>query len=184
MMEVNLKARVIGAVVTVFALALILPNVLQGKHLGSEGMEAIPAKPQTPEWVDEKQSSRVRIELNALATGSFEQKITAPEPRYVMQDDPKDIGVAGERASLTEAGASIAWTLQLGAFKNSKNAIELRDSLRIKGYKAYILKNGTGTYDRVYVGPMLQRSKAERLKTELSEKTEIKDIRLRQYTPE
>jgi hypothetical protein len=31
---------------------------------------------------------------------------------------------------------------------------------------------------------MLQRSKAERLKTELIKETDIKDIRLRQYTPE
>lgn len=183
-MEVNLKARIVGAVITVFAMAVILPNVLQGQRLGGEAMTSIPEKPSTPGWVDEKQSSRVRIELNALATGSFAQKITAPEPRYVLQDDPKDSRVAGERASLTEQGAAIAWTLQVGAFKKNKNAVELRESLRVKGYKAYILKNGAGTYDRVYVGPMLQRSKAERLKTELSKETSIKDIRLRQYTPE
>ncbi len=183
-MEINLKARIIGAVVTVLALALILPNVLQGKPLGEAAMISIPAKPNTPDWVNEKQTSRVRIELNALASGSFEQKITAPEPRYVLQDDPKDSGVAGERASLNEQGAAIAWTLQLGAFKESKNAIELRDTLRVKGYKTYILKNGIGTFDRVYVGPLLQRSKAERLKIELIKETDIKDIRLRQYTPE
>lgn len=183
-MEVNLKARIIGAIITVLALALILPNILKGKPLGEAAIISIPEKPMTPDWVDEKKSSRVRIELNALATGSFEQKITAPEPRYVLQDDPKDTSIAGERASLTEQGSAIAWTIQLGAFKEGKNAIELRDALRIKGYKAYILKNGIGTYDRVYVGPMLQRSKAERLKTELIKETDIKDIRLRQYTPE
>lgn len=183
-MEKNLKARIVGAVVTVFALALILPNVLQGQRFNEKSLTAIPSKPATPEWVDEKQSSRVRIELNALATGNFEEKITAPEPRYVEQDDPKGAGVAGERASLTEQGSAVAWTLQIGAFKKSSNAIELRDSLRLKGYKAYILKNGVGTFDRVYVGPMLQRSKAERLKDKLSTEIDIKDIRLRLYTPE
>jgi DedD protein len=183
-MEVNLKARILGAIVTVLALALVLPNVLQGQRLAEEDATLIPEKPETPIWVDEKQSSRVRIELNALATGTFEEKITAPEPEYVLQDDPKDSRIAGDRAGLTEQGAAIAWTLQLGAFKDSQNAIKLRDSLREKGYKAYILKNGTGTYDRVYVGPMLQRAKAEHLKTELSQATDIKDIRLRQYTPE
>jgi DedD protein len=183
-MEANLKARVIGAVVTVFALALILPNVLKGQNLAEDSLSTIPATPSTPSWVDEKQSSRVRIELNALATGRFEEKITAPEPRYVLQDDPKKPAITGERAGLNDAGAAIAWTLQIGAFKNSKNANELRDSLRAKGYKAYILKNGIGTYDRVYVGPMLQRSKAERLKDEISKEIDIKDIRLRQFTPE
>ncbi len=183
-MEINLKARIIGAVVTVLAMALILPNVLQNKRAEYLVVNDMPDKPATPIWVDEKQSSRVRIELNSLASGEFEQKITAPEPKYALQDDPKNLHVAGERAALDEQGAAIAWTLQLGAFKNSSNANELRDSLRNKGYKAYILKNGTGTFDRVYVGPMLQRSKAERLKIELSKETDIKDIRLRQYTPE
>lgn len=183
-METNLKARILGAVVTVLALALVLPNVLQGQRLGEDESTLIPEKPDTPSWVDEKQSSRVRIELNALASGSFDEKITAPDPEYILQDDPKDSSIAGDRAGLTEQGAAIAWTLQLGAFKNSQNAIELRDSLREKGYKAYILKNGSGTYDRVYVGPMLQRAKAEHLKTELSQQTDIKDIRLRQYQPE
>ncbi|MFQ3172002.1 MAG: DedD protein [Oleispira sp.] len=183
-METNLKARILGAIITVLALALILPNVLQGQHLDLEDVTLIPEKPATPSWVDEKQSSRVRIELNALEAGDFEQKITAPEPEYVLQDDPKDPSIAGDRAGLNQQGAAIAWTLQLGAFKNSDNATELRDSLRTKGYKAYILKNGSGTYDRVYVGPMLQRAKAEHLKTELSQETGLEDIRLRQYKPE
>jgi DedD protein len=183
-MESNLKARILGAIITVLALVLILPNVLQGQRLGLEDATLIPEKPATPSWVDKKQSSRVRIELNALETGNFEQKITAPEPEYVLQDDLKDPGIAGDRAGLDQQGAAIAWTLQLGAFKNSDNAIELRDSLRIKGYKAYILKNGSGTYDRVYVGPMLQRSKAEEQRTNLSQETGIEDIRLRQYKPE
>jgi DedD protein len=183
-METNLKARILGAIITVLALALILPNVLQGQHLDLEDVTLIPEKPATPSWVDEKQSSRVRIELNAIEAGEFEQKITAPEPEYVLQDDPKDPSIAGDRAGLNQQGAAIAWTLQLGAFKNSDNATELRDSLRIKGYKAYILKNGSGTYDRVYVGPMLQRAKAEHLKTELSQETGLEDIRLRQYKPE
>lgn len=183
-METNLKARMLGAVATVLALALVLPNVLKDNHLDEGDATLIPVKPETPSWVDEEQSRRVRIELNALETGSFEQEITAPEPQYALQDDPKDPNVAGDRAGLTPQGAPIAWTLQVGAFKSSKNAIELRDSLRTQGYKTYILKNGTGTYDRVYVGPMLQRAKAEHAKAELNQKTGIKNIRLRQYTPE
>jgi DedD protein len=183
-MESNLKARIIGAVVTVLALALVLPNILQSGHFSREITSNMPVKPATPEWVDEKQGSRVRIELNSLASGAFKQKITAPDPRYVLQDEAKVLHIAGERGGLDEKGAAVAWTLQLGAFKQSKNAIELRDGLRTKGYKAYILKSGAGTYDRVYVGPMLQRSKAERLRVELIKQTDIKDIRLRQYKPE
>ena len=183
-MEINFKARVLGAVITVLLLALILPNVIKGQQLAADDDSTIPDKPVIPSWVDEKQSSRVRIELNALDTGSFEEKVTAPEPEFVLQDDPRDPSIPSDRAGLSMQGEAIAWTLQLASFKSSKNAIELRDSLRGKGYKAYILKDGTGGFDRVYVGPMLQRTKAEQLKIELAKETGLKDIGLRQYTPE
>mgnify|MGYP000636860834 FL=1 len=183
-MEINFKARILGAVITVLLLALILPNVIKGQQLDTDDDSLIPVKPEVPSWVDEKQSSRVRIELNALDAGSFEEKVTAPEPEFVLQDDPRDPSIPSDRAGLTIQGEAVAWTLQLASFKNSKNAIELRDSLRSKGYKAYILKDGAGGFDRVYVGPMLQRTKAEQLKLELTQETKLKDIGLRQYTPE
>ena len=47
-----------------------------------------------------------------------------------------------------------------------------------------ILKNGDGSLDRVYVGPMIQRSKAEQTKASLREKMAIKGIRLLQFKPE
>ena len=183
-MEINFKARILGAVITVLLLALILPNVIKGQQLDTDDDSSIPVKPEVPSWVDEKQSSRVRIELNALDAGSFEEKVTAPEPEFVLQDDPRDPSIPSDRSGLTIQGEAVAWALQLASFKNSKNAIELRDSLRSKGYKAYILKDGAGGFDRVYVGPMLQRTKAEQLKLELTQETKLKDIGLRQYTPE
>lgn len=182
-MEGNLKTRTLGAFVTVLAMALILPNVLQEKRLYPLHSE-IPPKPATPSWVGDVEQARIRIELDELASGEFEKKITAPEPRVVNTDDPKILHDAGNFGSLDQAGVAVAWTLQVGAFEASKNAIAFRDSLREKGFKAYILKNGSGNLDRVYVGPMIQRSKAEQVKEELLKKMTIKGIRLQQYKPE
>lgn len=180
----SLKARILGAVITVCAMALILPNILESKTLYDPMRSEIPAKPETPEWVGEVESTRVRIELDALASGQFEQNITAPEPRVINKDDPKRLHDAGELGSLDQSGAAVAWTLQVGAFKTSDNAIKFRDTLRTHGFKAYILKNGRGNLDRVYVGPMIQRTKAEQAKAELLSKMDIKGIRLQQYKPE
>lgn len=183
-MEGNLKARILGAIVTIFAMALILPNILAKKELYDPLRSEIPPKPPTPDWVGEVDSTRVRIELNELASGKFEKSITAPEPRVVKKDDPKILHDAGKFGSLDQTGAAIAWTLQVGAFKTSKNAIAFRDTLRNNGFKSYILKNGEGSLDRVYVGPMIQRSKAEHTKAMLREKMAIEGIRLQQYKPE
>lgn len=183
-MEGNLNARVLGAVVTIVAMALVLPNVLEEKRLHDPLRSEIPPKPAMPDWVNETDSTRVRIELDALASGKFEEKITAPEPRIVKKDDPKILHDSGKLGSLDQRGAAVAWTLQVGAFKTGKNATSLRDKLRAKGFKAYVLKNGDGTLDRVYVGPMIQRTKAEQTKTTLRDEMAIKGIRLQQYKPE
>ncbi len=183
-METNLKARILGAVVTVLALALVLPNVLQKDRLANELVSEIPATPKTPHWVDQNQNSKVRIELESLASGQLKQSMTAPEPKVVQQDDPKLLHVAGERGSLDEGGAAVAWTLKVAAFKVDENAIKFRDQLRGKGYKAYILKSGDGQYDRVYVGPMIQRVKAEQARSRLQKEMAIDGIRLQQYKPE
>lgn len=183
-MEGNLKARVLGAFVTILAMALILPNILEEKRLYDPLRTEIPPKPETPDWVGDVEKSRVRIELDALASGEFEKNMTAPEPRVVNVDDPKLLHDAGNFGSLDQAGIAVAWTLQVGAFEASKNAIAFRDSLREQGFKAYILKNGAGTLDRVYVGPMIQRSKAEQIKEKLLTEMNIKGIRLQQYKPE
>lgn len=183
-MEGNLKARVLGAVVTILAMALVLPNILAEKELYDPLRSGLPPKPPTPDWVGEADSTRVRIELDQLASGEFEKKITAPEPRVVKKDDPKILHDAGKFGSLDQAGVAVAWTLQVGAFKTSNNAIAFRDKLRSKGFKGYILKNGDGSLDRVYVGPMIQRSKAEQTKAKLLSEMAIKGIRLQQYKPE
>ncbi len=180
----SLKARILGAVITVCAMALILPNILESKKLYDPLRSAIPPKPEVPAWVGEVESTRVRIELDALASGQLEKDITAPEPRIVSKDDPKRLHDAGELGSLNQAGAAVTWTLQVGAFKASENAIQFRDTLRANGFKAYILKNGSGNLDRVYVGPMIQRTKAEQTKAELLSRMDIKGIRLQQYKPE
>lgn len=183
-MASRLKARVLGAVVTVLAMALVLPNILETKRLYDPLRSEIPEKPAVPDWVEDVKNTRVRIELDALASGQLEKKITAPEPRVVTQDDPKRLHDAGELGSLNQKGAAVMWTLQVGAFKAGKNATQFRDSLRSKGFKAYILKSGDGSLDRVYVGPMIQRTKAEQAKVQLQKEMAIKGIRLQQYKPE
>ena len=80
-MEANFKARIIGAIATVLALALILPNILQGEKKAEYSTE-IPAKPSTPNWVDESQSPLKQanyilnnsLALFAVVGDSFEAK--------------------------------------------------------------------------------------------------------------
>lgn len=179
----NFKARTVGAIATVLALALILPNILHREKEAGFKSE-IPLKPETPNWVDESQNNRVIIELDELANGDIESELIPPEPRLVEQDDPKLLHVASDRSSLDDQGAVVAWTLQAGAFNSAKNAEKFRSKLRAKEFKAYIIKNSKTNLHHVYVGPMLQRSKAEEERIRLLKEMSIKGIRLQQYKPE
>lgn len=179
----NFKARTVGAFATVLALALILPNILHSeKETGF--VSDIPPKPDTPDWVDESQNTRVLIELDELASGEVEDRLAPPEPRLVEEDDPKMLHIASDRSSLDDQGAVVAWTLQAGAFKDTANAEKFRDKLRAKKFKAYIIKNSKTNLEHVYVGPMLQHSKAEEERARLLKEMSIKGIRLQQYKPE
>lgn len=182
-MEPNFKARTVGAVITVLALALILPNILHTKK--ETGFQSqIPPKPPTPDWVDESENSRVRIELEELANGTLQAEINPPEPRIVKADDAAPAESDPNNSELDTNGAVVSWTLQVGAFSSAQNAITLRDDLRKKGFKSYILKNSKTQLDHVYVGPMLQRTKAEETKAQLILDMSLEGIRMQQYTPE
>jgi DedD protein len=182
-METNLTARIIGAVATVLGLALILPNVLQNDK-NSYLVSDIPPKPDEPSWLDESLNNRVRIELDGLAKGKMIAGMMTPEARFNKQDDASLPNITAERSSLDQAGAAVAWSLQIGAFKDSENAVKLRDKLRAHNFKGYLLKNSATGLDHVYVGPMLQRSKAIQTRALLEKDLLLKDIRLQQYKPE
>jgi len=179
-----MKARVLGAIITVLVMALVLPNVLDGNAQKDRLLSQIPPKPDTPSWVKEGETKRVKIQLNELASGEFEKRISAPAPKNIAADDPKDPHIPSDRGGLDEDAMPVAWTLQMGAFKSLDNATKYRDQLRAKGYKAYTLRHENGKLERVFVGPVVQRSKAEKLRAELADKMSVQGIRIQQYRPE
>ena len=72
-------------------------------------------------------------------------------------------GEKSDRKQVTEAPAAGGWTVQLGSFLKSENALALRKRLQAKGYTAFI-KSGSsaqGDVSRVFVGPMPDRKQAK-----------------------
>jgi DedD protein len=60
--------------------------------------------------------------------------------------------------------------VQVASFSEQTNAVNLRDRLRADGYAAFLSesKRGNGRSTRVAVGPVIERSEAERLRGELA----------------
>jgi len=90
----------------------------------------------------------------------------------------RDAASAGGEASEPAGGSSpggdagepdAGWIIQAGSFREETNAVVLRDKLREAGFDAYAERTvgDNGTWWRVRVGPVGDRSGAERLKRRL-----------------
>lgn len=67
--------------------------------------------------------------------------------------------------SLDKNDLPVGWSLQIASFKDQQNALKLRHDLRAASYRPYIIAAQTqqGQVYRVFIGPMVERSRLEAL---------------------
>ena len=165
-MDPKLRQRVIGAVVLTSLAIIILPIVLDGSV--EDRNRVVASIPEPP-----------IISLKELTVSDVTQKIQQMErdsaarlPREVV--DETDYS-ENEVLALDKNSLPIAWSLQLGSFKNEENAVNLRASLRDAGYRTYILytKTRDGDTYKVFVGPMLEKAALEQIGSAISTQMKI-----------
>ncbi|MEW5756808.1 MAG: SPOR domain-containing protein [Pseudomonadota bacterium] len=71
-----------------------------------------------------------------------------------------------------------AWIVQVGSFSSDKNAHDLRDALRGKGYAAFVEKveSGKAAVFRVSVGPEISTERAEQVKQRLAREMKLNGL--------
>ena len=78
-------------------------------------------------------------------------------------------------------GLSVSWSVQLASLSNRESAEKLQKTLRSQGYNAYI-RTADGK-NRVYVGPLIERAEADRLRDLLNRQQNLKGFVVR-FQPE
>ncbi|MGH8463387.1 MAG: SPOR domain-containing protein [Pseudomonas sp.] len=78
-------------------------------------------------------------------------------------------------------GLPISWSVQLASLSSRAGADSLQKTLRSQGYNAYI--RSAGGLNRVYVGPLIERAEAERLRDVISRQQKLNGIIVR-FQPE
>ena len=78
-------------------------------------------------------------------------------------------------------GLSITWAVQVASLSNRANADNLQKTLRSQGYNAYI-RTSDGV-NRVFVGPLIERAEADRLRDQLNKQQKLNGIVVR-FVPE
>lgn len=182
--EQHLKKRILGAAITVLAIAIVLPIILNTQYLPPLQRAEFPARPGVAIIKSDDERREIFDSLQRLESGEARRAISLPEPRVVTRDDEPISGVDRAEMALDDNARPVSWTLQMGAFNQVRNAHGLRDQLRRQGFKAYTLVFPEQDITRVYVGPMLTRQDAEETRDKLTEEFGQSDIYIRRYQTE
>ena len=185
-MDQKLKQRLVGAVVLISLGVIFIPIILEGPD--DEWSPVTQGMPEPP-----KIDYRAEIEVPLPDTEPLVQQTptivepvaeqaAAPQatPRERVPEPQPEVEVPEPKPTVPAADISPeAWVIQVGSFSLQPNASGLRDRLRRAGYSAFLQEvktaSGATTY-RVLIGPLEDRSAAERLQTRLAAEQKIKGL--------
>lgn len=183
-----LKQRLVGATVLVAVGVIFIPMLLERGADDSRlsvRME-IPPKPglsindkldDSPKVKPIKPLQPVDDAIAAAKPGKSgaKQEATRPETNETKpQSQASQKSASAEPAeklnSKTTNATTDQWIVQVGSFSREDNARVLKDKLKGNGYAAYLesAKSDVGPVYRVRIGPMADRSDAEKLVSKLS----------------
>jgi DedD protein len=201
--DINLKQRLVGAVVLVSLAVIFIPMILDGRDPSVNYITKsnIPPKPERdfvsriiplnpspvpqPEILEPKVISEplktdsepmVDAEQPAEAEARTQKKDQKAAPQPVAKPKPK-VAAKPKAVAKPKTGLS-AWAVQVGSFSSKENAYALRDKLRKQGFTAFVdtLYNKDTPAFRVRVGPEIKREQADALQAKLAKQLKAKPI--------
>ncbi|WP_413791826.1 MULTISPECIES: SPOR domain-containing protein [unclassified Pseudomonas] len=102
-----------------------------------------------------------------------------PAPSQPITAAPAKLDTTQSRVDAN--GLSVSWSVQLASLTSRESAENLQKTLRSQGYNAYI-RSADGK-NRVFVGPLIERAEADRLRDLLSRQQNLKGFVVR-FQPE
>lgn len=207
------KQRMVGALVLVALAVIFLPMLFSRQDEQRQVTVEAPAAPQAPVIPQVQVEPVVVPEPQALpeeepvptdAEIAQQQAPTAPiqpsvpvvKPAPVVAVKPAapapapkpvapqpaapgkpDVG----QSRIDPNGLPISWSVQLASLSNRESAEALQKTLRSQGYNAYI-RTADGK-NRVFVGPLIERAEADRLRDLLGRQQNLKGFVVR-FQPE
>lgn len=204
LLEKGLKQRMVGALVLVALAVIFLPMLLSRQDEMRRVVVDAPQMPQAPavaemvvepaDVVEPETLPQEPVALESEAPQVVEVPSQPPaEQKPAVSAAPPKPAVAPTPASPLAATASkpesrldantlpISWSVQLASLSSRPGAENLQKTLRSQGYNAYIR-----TFDgmnRVFVGPLVERVEAERLRDQLNRQHKLNGFVVR-FQPE
>lgn len=206
------KQRMVGALVLIALAVIFLPMLFSREDELRQVSVEVPVAPQMsalpqvavePVAVPEPQSLPQEPvpgddELADLAAPEAPVAASAPvsvAPAPVVAPKPvaapvakpvQPVATAPAKADATTNridanGLPISWSVQLASLSSRASAESLQKTLRSQGYNAYV--RSAGGMNRVFVGPLIERAEADRLRDLLGRQQNLKGFVVR-FQPE
>jgi DedD protein len=197
------KQRMIGALVLIALAVIFLPMLFSRQDEMRQVRVDPPAAPQAP-LVPEVKVEPVPVPepqvLPQEPVPSDEElaQPTAPSMPIAPAPAPAKPAVAAKPAApapvvatapakpdttprVDPNGLPVSWSIQLASLSNRAGADNLQKSLRSQGFNAYV-RSADGK-NRVFVGPLVERAEAERLRDVINRQQKLKGFVVR-FEPE
>lgn len=192
LLDSGLKQRIVGALVLLALMVIFIPMLLSREDDLQRVVVDAPVMPQAP--------AMPQVELEPVSVPQAQLLPEEPVPLTATElaaitpvEQPKALAavkpVAAAKPAVAEAPASrldgnglpISWSIQLASLSSRSGADNLQKSLRTAGYNAYV-RNVEGM-NRVFVGPVIERAEADRLRDQLTRQQKLNGFVVR-FQPE
>jgi DedD protein len=187
-LDKGLKQRMVGALVLVALAVIFVPMLLSRDDearrivVDAPSMPATPAAPTVevePVAVPEPQPlpdepvpadppdtpiAALPVAPAAPPAPATQSPAPAPAPTLTPTSKPAE-------SRLDANNLPVSWSVQLASLSNRGSAESLQATLRNQGYNAYI--RTAENMNRVFVGPVIERAEAERLRDQLNKQQKL-----------
>ncbi|MFK0094620.1 SPOR domain-containing protein [Pseudomonas sp. NPDC090592] len=151
--------------------------------------QAIPEEPQQAPVVVDESTAPASTPSQPITPSPQTQaqvqpaKPQAPAPAPAPKVEAKVAATPAPAApsKIDVNGLPVSWSIQLASLSNRAGAEKLQQTLRSQGYNAYI--RSAGGMNRVYVGPLIERAEAERVRDAVNRQNSLKGFVVR-FQPE
>lgn len=211
LLERGLKQRIVGALVLIALAVIFLPMLFTREDESRQVVVEAPPRPQAPAMpsvevqpteVPELQPGEEDIAPEIVEEGSLAAAGQPSQPIGGLPATPPPAQTQAPSASpppsqpqppaappspppvekrLDANNLPQSWSVQLASLSNRARAEELQKTLRSQGYNAYI--RSFDGMNRVFVGPVIQRAEADRLRDQLSKQQKLNGFVVR-FQPE
>ena len=213
MVDKGLMQRIVGALVLVALAVIFVPMLFNREDPADQFEVEAPAMPATPaapevvvqpvevpepapepseeyEIIEEREVAEVQAPTEPIREVPTPAEPAAPvveaAPPVAAPAPPPPPAAASQPAPVAEPrldanNLPVSWSVQLASLSSRENAEKLQQKLRSQGYNAYI--RSVDGMNRVFVGPLLERNEANRLRDQLQRQQKLDGFVVR-FRPE